>query len=170
MAVSRALRRLLRIREIEEEQRRLALEAALNELARMERALEAAGKRQLRGRRLVALSARSNDPADRLAGLEQAGAAAYHAGHLAGRIESAAGQVAVLRENLLASRVERRQAETLIEETAARDAIVNSRRGQQAQDDWFAMRRFREQAESEGHGAAARTESETGKQRRNPKE
>jgi len=163
MAVSRALRRLLRIREIEEEQRRLALEAALHELGRLERALQSADKRELRGRRLVALSARSNDPADRLAGLKQASAAAHHAGHLAGRIAFAADEVAALREDLLASRVERRQAETLIDEAAAREAIVDSRRGQQAQDDWFAMRRFREQAESEGAGAAARRGSEAKK-------
>jgi len=41
MAVSRALRRLLRIRELEEEQNRLALESALGELNRLEYALEA---------------------------------------------------------------------------------------------------------------------------------
>ena len=34
MAVSRALRRLLRVRELEEEQSRLALESALGELQR----------------------------------------------------------------------------------------------------------------------------------------
>jgi hypothetical protein len=39
MAVSRALRRLLRIRELEEEQCRLALESTLGELNRLESAL-----------------------------------------------------------------------------------------------------------------------------------
>jgi hypothetical protein len=43
MAVSRALRRLLRIRDLEEEQRRVALESALVELHRLQHSLEAAG-------------------------------------------------------------------------------------------------------------------------------
>jgi flagellar export protein FliJ len=152
MAVSRALRRLLRIREVEEEQRRLALEAALSELSRMEQALAATNRRESRGRRMVAVSARTNEAADRLAGLEQARTAARHADHLAGRIESAAEQVAALREELLLRRVERRQAETLIDEAAAREAIVAARRGQQALDDWFAARRFRQEGAAEGSG------------------
>ena len=41
MAVSRALRRLLRIRELEDEQCRLALESTLGELNRLECALTA---------------------------------------------------------------------------------------------------------------------------------
>lgn len=159
MAVSRALRRLLRIREVEEEQRKLALEAALSELRRMEQAHMAASKRESRGRRLVSLSARTREPADRLAGLEQAHSAAAHAGHLAHKIESAAERVALLREALLVSRVERRQAETLIDEAAAREALVAARRGQQALDDWFAARRFRQQGNTKGSRSAARDES-----------
>ena len=41
MAISRALRRLLRIRNLEEEQSRLAVESALVELRRLEHALRA---------------------------------------------------------------------------------------------------------------------------------
>ncbi len=160
MAVSRALRRLLRIREIEEEQRKLALEAALHELNRMEQALAAADKRESRGRRLVSLSARGNEPADRLAGLEQTRSAALHAAHLAERIEAAAARVAALREELLHSRVERRQAGTLVDESMARDSLIAARRGQQALDDWFAARRFR-QEETAGDSGSAATEDST---------
>jgi len=39
-------------------------------------------------------------------------------------------------EEFLEQRVERRQAETLIEETEARDEVVTARRSQQALDDW----------------------------------
>ena len=70
MAVSRALRRLLRIRELEEEQCRLALEAAIGELSRLEHAMAATAERDRRGRRLVEASARSGELRDRLAGLE----------------------------------------------------------------------------------------------------
>jgi hypothetical protein len=41
MAVSRALRRLLRIRDLEEEQSRLALESAIGDLNRLESTLAA---------------------------------------------------------------------------------------------------------------------------------
>ena len=83
MAVSRGLRRLLGIRNIEEEQSRLALESALAELNRLERALAAAAERDLRGRRLVETSARTGELADRLAGLEEGRTASRHAAALA---------------------------------------------------------------------------------------
>ena len=69
MAVSRALRRLLRVRNLEEGQCRLALDSALGELSRLEQALEAAAERGSQGRRLVEASAVSGELADRLAGL-----------------------------------------------------------------------------------------------------
>jgi hypothetical protein len=44
----------------------------------------------------------------------------------------------------LAKRVERRQAETLIEEAQAQNALDAGRRSQQALDDWFLNRLHRE--------------------------
>ena len=43
-------------------------------------------------------------------------------------------------QEFLAKRVERRQAETLIEETEAREAIEADRRNQQSIDDWYLNR------------------------------
>jgi hypothetical protein len=149
MAVSPALRRLLRIRELNEEQHRLALEAALNELDRLEKALNATAGRDARGLRLVASSARSGELADRLAGLEESRAAARHAASLAPRIGDSRDDVATLREQFLAVRVARRQAETLVVEAQAREAIEATRRSQQAVDDWFGSRRHREKAAAE---------------------
>lgn len=144
MAVSRGLRRLLRIRELNEEQHRLALEAALKELNLIEQALASAANRDTRGLRLIASSARSGELADRLAGLEESRAAARHAKSLAPRIADCREDVAGLREQLLAIRVERRQAEALVDEAQAREAIEAGRRAQQAADDWFGARRRRE--------------------------
>jgi flagellar biosynthesis chaperone FliJ len=143
MAVSRALRRLLRIRELEEEQNRLALESAVGELNRLEQALTAAYERERQGRRLVETSARSNQMLDRLAGLEEARSAGVHAIALGPRIDSKQEEVEARRREFLAKRVERRQAETLIEETRVRDAIDSDRRGQQSLDDWFSSRQYR---------------------------
>ena len=123
MAVSRALRRLLRIRDLEEEQGRLALESALGELRHLENALAAAVERDRRGRRLVEASARTGELPDRLAGLEETRAAGRRSAALGEWIADAELDVAALRQEFLARRVERRQAETLIQESEARDGI-----------------------------------------------
>jgi hypothetical protein len=136
VAVSRALRRLLQIRELQEEQSRLSLESALGELRRLEKCLATAVDRDRRGRRLVVTSARTGELADRVSGLEETGIGIRSAAQLRSRIEAAEEDAVELREEFLAQRVERLQAETLIEETEARDEVVAVRRSQQELDDW----------------------------------
>jgi hypothetical protein len=148
MVVSRGLRRLLRIRDLEEEQCRLALESATGSLHRLQHALEATVERGRRGRRLLEASVHSGELPDRLAGLEEMRAAARHGAALTPRIADAELDVAALREEFLSKRVERRQAETLIKETEARDAIEAVRRSQQNLDDWFGNRMHRKSAEA----------------------
>lgn len=140
MAVSRALRRLLHIRGLEEEQSRLALESALGEMNRARHALAEAGERDRRGRRLVETSARTGQLLDRLSGLEEGRAASRQAAALLPRIEAMEERVTEEREAFLAKRVERRQTETLLRETEARDAAEAGRRGQQALDEWYRSR------------------------------
>ena len=140
MAVSRALRRLLRVLTIEEEQCRLALESALGELRLFERALSATIDQARGGRRLVIASAQSGELPDRLAGIEETHAADRRASVLALRIEEAQSNSDVLRQAFLAKRVECRQAETLIAEAEARDALIAARRTQQGLDDWYLNR------------------------------
>jgi hypothetical protein len=146
MPVSRALRRLLRIRDLEEEQSRLALESALGELHRLESALAATAERDRRGRSLIGSSAYSAELPDRLAGMEETRTAGRFAAVLAPRTAAMELEAAELRQEFLLKRVERRQAETLIGETEARDAVEDSRRGQQALDDWHRSRLHREEA------------------------
>jgi hypothetical protein len=143
MAVSRALRRLLRIRELEEEQSRLALESALGELHRLEHALAATVERERRGRSLIQASAQTGELTDRLAGFEETRSAKLHAAALGPKISGMGEEVTDRREEFLLKRVERRQAETLIQETEAREAIVDGRRGQQALDDWYSSNLYR---------------------------
>jgi flagellar biosynthesis chaperone FliJ len=166
MAVSRALRRLLRIRELEEEQGRLALESALGELHRLEHALESTIERKHRGRSLVLSTANTGQLTDRLAGLEETRSAVLHAAALKPRIDGMGVEVAGRRQEFLSKRVERRQAETLIAETEAQEAIEDGRRGQQSLDDWYSSRLYRvgnsegadaEPAVSTARGFAAQT-------------
>jgi hypothetical protein len=149
MAVSRALRRLLRIRELEEEQNRLALESASGELNCLEVALTAAFERERQGRRLVESSTYSNQMMDRLAGLEETRSAGLYVVALGPKIDAKQEEVAARRQEFLVKRVERRQAETLIEETEAREAIEADRHGQQSLDDWYSSRKYREGASLE---------------------
>ncbi|HUV69493.1 MAG TPA: hypothetical protein VMW15_07515 [Terracidiphilus sp.] len=152
MAVSRALRRLLRVLEIEEDQCRLALESAVAELAHLERSLASVSERAQRGRKLIHASAQSGELSDRLAGIEETRAARRRAEALRPRIADAELNVESLRQVFLNKRVECRQAETLICETEARDALVAGRRSQQALDDWYLNR-----SHASGHPMSAST-------------
>lgn len=143
MAISRGLRRLLRIRILQEQTCRLELDSALGELNLLAQALRSSDARDHRGRGLIGSSARTGELADRLSGLEESRIAGRHAAALRPRIANAEEEVAERRQVFLARRVERRQAETLIEEAGARDAVDAGRRAQQAVDDWYGTRRRR---------------------------
>jgi len=140
MPVSRALRRLLRVLSIEEDQRRMALEFATGGLRQLERARAATVDQAQSGRQLVVSSVRSGELPDRLAGLEETLAARRRALVLAPRIADAEFDVDARRQEFLAKRVEARQAETLIQEAEARESIVAARRAQQSLDDWYLNR------------------------------
>jgi hypothetical protein len=140
MAVSRALRRLLRVLEIEEDQGQLALKSALSELSRLQQLMTSTRTRERDGRQLIVRSAYTGELSDRLAGLEESGRAAKRAASLELGLKNAGLLVAELRKAYLAKRVERRQAEMLIRETETRDALVSRRRAQQDLDDWYLNR------------------------------
>ena len=156
MAASRALRRLLRIRDLEEEQSRLALESSLGELSRLQEALRATVDRERQGRRLIESSARTGELPDRLAGLEEAHAVDRLFAVLAPRIAAKEEEVAMRRREYLLKRVERRQAETLIENAEAEETVEAARRGQQVLDDWYSVRQYREKLENDSPAAADR--------------
>lgn len=155
MAVARGLRRLLRIRNLEEEQNRLALESAIGELHRMEIALAAAQTRERSGRRLVAASALTGEVCDRQAGLVESDAARRNASMIATRITTAQMETARLRQRFLDKRVERRQAETLIEEAGARDAMEAGHTAQRSVDDWYRSRLYRDAEKPDVKSGAA---------------
>ena len=116
----------------------------------MELQLAAAGERERGGRRLVTTSAKSGQATEqaneqmteRLAGLEETRAGGRLAEILKPRLADAEEEVLGLREEYLAARVERRQAETLIQEAEA-EATEADRRSQQGLDDWFGNRLHR---------------------------
>src|SRR5580698_1334246 len=98
MPVSRALELLFRIRHLEEDQHRLALESALGELHQLERALNTSVERGHRGRQLIETSAHLGALADRLAGIEELRSAGSHSLALTPHIAAAEAQVTLRRE------------------------------------------------------------------------
>ncbi|HEX4030220.1 MAG TPA: hypothetical protein VHX20_07625 [Terracidiphilus sp.] len=148
MPVSRPLRRLLRVLHAQEEQSRATLEAALAELQRLERAQIAAQERERGGRQLVAASALSAERLEqmigRLAGIEESLTAARMAAVLTTRAAAARDNVTECREDFLARRIDRRQAESLVHKAEATDAAEATRRGQQSLDDWYLNRQHQQ--------------------------
>ena len=135
MASQSTLRRLRRIRQLEEDQRRLDLESAVSEVEQLQKALLASRARSLKGQCLVLDSFQTGELADRLAGFEESRIADRRSQALSDRLERAESAVALLRENYLSKRVERRQLECLIEHAASQEAVEAARRSQQSLDD-----------------------------------
>jgi flagellar export protein FliJ len=140
VAISDSLRRLLHIRTLEEEQRKLALDSALAELHRLEGALGATRARERAGRSRIALSSRSGDAADRIAGLVECESARHRAQILEARISETTQRIGRSRDEYLAKRVERRQVETVIQEARSAQDAETARREQQGVDEWFSAR------------------------------
>jgi hypothetical protein len=159
MAVSRSLRRLLHIRDIEEEQSRQALEFALGEVNRLEGARTLMAEREQQGRRLIESSVRTGQLLDRMVGIEEARFASLHAAALGLRIEAGKEQVLARRQEFLIKRVERRQAETLIQEIEAQEAIEAGRHGQQSLDDWYNARLYGKRTQTGPPGPAKKDAS-----------
>jgi flagellar biosynthesis chaperone FliJ len=155
MPVSKSLRRLLRIREVEEEQCRIRLESANNELTQLQNALQATVERDRRGRQMILASAHTGELFDRLAGMEEMKTAIRIATVLTPRIAEKEHQVSLLRKAFMDKRIELRQAATLIEETEAKDAIEAGRRSQQSLDDWFSSRKHRVKNQEKKRGIPA---------------
>jgi len=139
--VSRAMRRLLQVLEIQEEECRAAMELARAEFERLEQALTRGRERERGGRRLIAASAATADATDRIAGLEETRTGKRIAAALAPRIVEAEAVVNERRGEFLGKRIERLQTETLIQEAEAQDRIEAGRSAQRELDGWFLNRR-----------------------------
>ncbi len=148
MPVSKALRRLLHVRDVEEEQHRLRLESALSELLVLQRARLSANSRARGGRALLVAAVRAAEITDRTAALVECQAGIQCASALALTISVAESNVLHLRETYLQKRLERRQAQTLVEEADVQEAVESGRRGQQVLDAAYGTRKYREQREA----------------------
>ncbi len=133
----------------------MSLESALEELRGLRIALTAARERDRLGRELVRSSARNGDLTDRLAGEEESEIARRLGAFLTQSIAGTELSVATLRQEFLSKRVERRQAEALIREAEAQDALEQERRVQHLLDDWYRTRPQRQERSAEEAGQSA---------------
>jgi hypothetical protein len=141
MAVSRGMRRLLQVLEIQEEACRAAFESARAELKRLQQALTRSAERERNGRLLIAASATTGEVTDRIAGIEESHIAKRMAKVLAPRIAESESAANLREREFLGKRIERRQAETLIEGARALESVEAARRAQRDLDNWFLSRR-----------------------------
>lgn len=134
MPVSRALRNLLKLRNLEAEQHKAALTSALNELHALERALDTARERRIDARR-SAFDHAANDGVDRLGyQLQQTVAARCEALLQVQQIE-VRERAEDARALFVSKRVEQRQAETLVHAAQQHEEIEQDKRLQRGLDD-----------------------------------
>jgi flagellar biosynthesis chaperone FliJ len=150
MSLSRSLQKLLRIRGVEEEQRRRALEASEAELGTLVQNAKIARQTEQLGRRREVAGMVSGEITERQAGLVECAGAQKRSRILAARIVVAETETAAGRQAFLEKRVERQQVETLVEQAAAREAVETLRRSQRDVDDWFGTRNHRKTEDDNG--------------------
>jgi flagellar export protein FliJ len=140
MPVPAAMRRLLRVRQVQEEESRAVLEKILRELNSLKAALRAASEWECKGRQIVSESMQSGELRDRLAGQVQEHTARQAKAFLAERIAAAEEQADESRQSYRAACIRMRQVSTLIEKVQGEERLYEARRQQNNLDDWYRLR------------------------------
>lgn len=141
MAGSRVLKRLARLRELEEEQSRLELEYAARQRAEVADGVNAAAEARAAGRRSFVRGVVEGDGLERVVGLTTMRQAEGRRTALLPYLAEADRQLALQRDEYLMRRTERRQVETLMAEQRAEEEREAARRAQQMLDDWYGRKR-----------------------------
>jgi hypothetical protein len=140
MVVRRTLTRLLRLRELEEEQSRLKLEAAVTNRNRAQKEFEAAVGRQAQGRRDFVTGILRQSQLERAGGGMEMERASRERLRLQPALETADAEVMRQQAELLVRRTGRRQVETLVKNERTKVEVEAGRRAQQMLDDWYGRR------------------------------
>jgi len=164
MANRRVLERLWRLRGLEEEQSRMALEACVAERNRAEETLADAGRSVARSRgEFVARLGDANTAARAGALLELERNRRYREA-LRPRLASAEAEVLAGREEFLLRRTGRRQVETLLEQEQQQKAQETARRAQQMLDDWYGRRTAAARAPAGPRASSRNRETDSGRE------
>jgi len=119
------------------------MESALAKLRLLQNAFTAALKSTKQARALIASSVTNGEQVDRIAALQESGAAEHRCKILQERIAAAEVEVASLRQDFLIKRRERCQVESLLDAAHARREVEENRKSQSVLDDWHLSQRNR---------------------------
>ena len=134
------LLRLLRLRQLEEDQSRQTLEAAVVERDHAQRQFAMAAEHQTLGRRQFVSGVLRQNPLERTGAVLEIERAAREQTRLLPMLEAAEIEVTQRRALFLAQRTDRRQVETLVENERLKSEVEVARRAQQMLDDWYGRR------------------------------
>jgi len=140
MTGRKVLDRLLRLREMEEEQSRHELEAAVGDRNRVAAELKNAIDRQAMGRRSLVSGIEERDCFGRTSAVIEMERARRMRMRVEPRLEAAEVEVKRQREEFLLRRAAREQVETLVDQERAATLEKTGRRAQQMLDDWYGRR------------------------------
>jgi flagellar export protein FliJ len=140
MAVRRVLTRLLRLRELEEEQSRIRLESAVGDRDRVQEGLARAAEYLTLGRQSFTTAIVNRDALGRTGAVLETEQARQQRLRILPRLQAAEAEVTRQREEYLLRRTGRRQVETLVENEKEMATVEAARRAQQILDDWYGRR------------------------------
>jgi flagellar biosynthesis chaperone FliJ len=142
LAISASLRRLLSIRELQEEQSEAALASVVHEIAQLRAAQSHAGVRATQARRLLEASVRCDVPSDRWTGLQEEHIAIKLATQLADHVAATEREAETLRTHYLEARMERRQVQTVAQNAEKAVATDAEHKEQRDLDEWHRAHHF----------------------------
>jgi flagellar export protein FliJ len=134
------LPRLLRLRELEEEQSRVDLEAAVGQRNKVQQEKLVTRARLQMGRQSFAAGVAEGNAASRTGAVLQVEQARGQEQPLKLRMAAAEAELAQQFAEFLTRRTDRRQVEALVEQQRSRAALETGRRAQQMLDDWYGRR------------------------------
>jgi len=140
MARKQVLLRLLRLRELEEEQGRLELESSAGIRDRVDREHQVALAQRSLGRDMFRDGIGTSDIARRNGGIVEIAFANQRRGLLEIRLNAAESELARQRVEFLNLRAARMQVETLADKVKKLEQVETDRRAQQMLDDWYGHR------------------------------
>ena len=148
MATRHVLERLLRLRELEEEQSLLKLEIAVKNRNRAAAELELADVGYRDSRREFAAGIEERDALSRTAAVLPMEQARGQRMRIELRLAAADAEAVRQRNEFLIRRTGRRQVEMLVQQEQAAQQQATSRKAQQMLDDWYGWRTARETAQT----------------------
>jgi len=140
MSVKPVLARLLRLRELEEEQSRLELEAAVAAQGSVERERNAVAQRQASERRAFVAGVEGGDYRVCTGAIVEMEQARSERGRIEVRLAGVENEVRRQREEFIARRTSRKQVSTLVDAAREESEVEVARRVQQMLDDWYGRR------------------------------